>query len=249
MRQKSDLDTTTVRALADEASATITALAADPQCTHGLRRALNACLVELGRFEQHLRPSASDATSGVRRVQIGGGKRLLPGFCNIDIADPADLVTDVREGIPLPDGSVEFVFTEHFLEHVDYPVSAKTVLAECHRILEPGGELVVGVPDAAFVLAGYAAGDAGVREQLMSRWYGRRDGLHDYDTYLGVVNLVFRDQDASTRYSPHLWAYDYETLSALCRQAGFVTVEPWEHDPTIGNPDRAWGSVYVAARK
>ncbi|GLX21731.1 hypothetical protein [Streptomyces lavendulae] len=37
-------------------------------------------------------------------------------------------------GIPLADASSETVFSEHFLEHIDYPRSAKSYARWAHRV-------------------------------------------------------------------------------------------------------------------
>ena len=141
------------------------------------------------------------------------------------------------------------IFTEHVLEHLDYPVSAKRFVAECFRVLGPGGHLIVGVPDAAWVIGGYVNHDQALRGRMMRDWYGKRDDTQHVDTYLDLVNYVFRDQDDSDRYTPHLWAYDYTKLESLMTSAGFSSVGPWQFDPRLANPDRQWGSVYAAATK
>jgi len=225
----------------------------DPTITHGLARVLRNVLKELGHCRNHqaslrrwpdgrISPPAS-------QVQIGGGSHRIDGFFNIDLVPPADLIWDVREGIPLPDASAEFVFSEHFLEHIDYPRSAKRYASEVHRILKPGGQAVTGVPDAEFILSGHHNRDQRTFDQMCERWYGNRDCLDDINTYLDLVNYVFRDQDDDATYNPHYWAYDQQKLAAMFAGAGFSRVEPWTFDPVIANPKRQWGSIYVAATK
>lgn len=218
--------------------------------THGLRRALRGVARELDVFRAH-ETGRDDVPPrlAARLVQIGGGSRLLPGFINIDILPPADVIFDVREGLPLADGESEFIFAEHFLEHIDYPVSVKRVVAECFRILQPGGQLVLGVPDARMIIEGYVRNDVAIQDRMMREWYANRDKTSHFDTYLDLVNYVFRDQDDSDRYTPHLWAYDLDRLVSLCADAGFRKVEAWPHDSAVANPDRAWGSVYTVAYK
>jgi predicted SAM-dependent methyltransferase len=229
----------------------LTALAS-PDITHGLARTLRACLKELELYRNHdqARATANPAT-GCRhpRVQIGGGTHRLPGFYNIDIVEPADLIWDVRESLPLADDSVEFLFSEHFLEHIDYPRSVKTYAAEAHRVIAAGGHIVTGVPDAEAVLTAYKTRDPAFFADMRDRWYSRRDCLANLNTYLDLVNYVFRDQDDNDHYTPHLWAYDHEKLADLFTEAGFSHVEPWTFDDTIANPKRRWSSVYVIATK
>lgn len=172
----------------------------------------------------------------------------IDGFFNIDLVPPADLLWDIREGIPLHDDSTYEIFSEHFLEHIDYPRSAKYYVREAHRVLAEGGRIITGVPDAAFALSHYPR-PLEATDEAIERWYAKRDCRGDINTRLDLVNLVFRDQDDDPTYTPHLWAYDHEKLVQLFTEAGFTTVEPWTFDPAMANPKRRWGSVYVVATK
>ncbi|WP_326600816.1 hypothetical protein [Streptomyces sp. NBC_01803] len=84
---------------------------------------------------------------------------------------------------------------------------------------------------------------------MISRWYAKRNCLDDINTYLDLINYVFRDQVDDDTYSPHYWAYDHEKLVSLFATGEFATVDPWPFDPSLANPKRQWGSVYVVATK
>jgi SAM-dependent methyltransferase len=58
----------------------------------------------------------------------------LPGNPHADIEISADGT------VPLPDGSVNVVFSSQVLEHAEDPTR---YLAECHRMLRPGGKLLL----------------------------------------------------------------------------------------------------------
>lgn len=230
----------------------VDAILSDPDTTHGLARALRVAVKEADIWLAH-QESRAEWPSGrldaqPTRVQIGGGGHRIDGFFNIDIVPPADAIWDVREGIPLTDDSVETVFSEHFLEHIDYPRSAKYYAAEAHRVLAPGGRVITGVPDAAFFLSHYPSPPSR-SDKVIERWYGKRTCREDINTYLDLLNYVFRDQDDAPNYTPHLWAYDHEKLVQLFKEAGFRTTVAWSFDPAIANPKRQWGSVYVVATK
>ena len=229
----------------------IAAALTDPAIGHGLARTLRAAVkeVELSRYHrasQRAFPKGPDEQP--TKVQIGGGSHQLDGFFNIDLVPPADFLWDVREGIPLKDSSVELLFNEHFLEHVDYPRSAKGFAREAHRVLSTGGQIITGVPDAASVLNRYPAVPTEA-DEMVERWYSKRSCRGDINTYLDLVNYVFRDQDDDPTYTPHVWAYDFEKLAQLFTEAGFTTVKPWAFEATLANPKREWASVYVVATK
>ena len=51
------------------------------------------------------------------------------------------------DALPFPDNSFDFVFSEHFFEHLWFD-EAVALMEECRRILRPGGVLRTTVPDA-----------------------------------------------------------------------------------------------------
>jgi SAM-dependent methyltransferase len=81
----------------------------------------------------------------------GGLRAFLPPsvqYQGIDIAPefarPDVLIRDISQGIPFPDRSYDFVFCIEVLEHVPNPFAT---LAEFHRVLKPGGALILSVPN------------------------------------------------------------------------------------------------------
>lgn len=53
------------------------------------------------------------------------------------------LRADIRE-LPFGDASFDFVYTMGTIEHID---EYRDAVAECHRVLRPGGRAIIGVPD------------------------------------------------------------------------------------------------------
>lgn len=81
----------------------------------------------------------------------GGLRRFLPPgvrYQGMDItpefAGPDIVIRDVSEGIPFGDATFDHVFCIEVLEHVPNPYGA---LTEMHRVLRPGGVLVLSVPN------------------------------------------------------------------------------------------------------
>ncbi len=81
----------------------------------------------------------------VRGINIGSGGNFSYWFWEgIDQLDGEYL--NKHSTVPYEDGSLSFVYTSHFLEHVDDDV-AKNVFKEVFRVLKPGGVFRIVVPN------------------------------------------------------------------------------------------------------
>ena len=96
----------------------------------------------------------------VRRLNWGCGHRGEPGWINSDQKDGPgiDLSCDIREGLPLDDGSIDYAVSIHALPEVPYP-ELGAVLSELRRVLKPGGVLRLALPDLDRGIAAYQRGD------------------------------------------------------------------------------------------
>jgi predicted SAM-dependent methyltransferase len=95
--------------------------------------------------------SANPVTPGpaaLRRLHIGGKVRR-EGWEVIDaIPGPhVDHVGDAADLARFPDATFKEVYASHVLEHFDYHERIGLVLREWRRVLVPGGNLYVSVPD------------------------------------------------------------------------------------------------------
>jgi hypothetical protein len=66
------------------------------------------------------------------------------------------------------DDSADEIFSEHFLEHIDYPHSAKYYVRNAHRVLVQGGRIITGVPDAASALS-HSPGTLDTSDEMIER--------------------------------------------------------------------------------
>lgn len=158
-------------------------------------------------------------TTGMRLlVNVGCGSHGKAHWINVDSAAASGVtcIYDCRRRIPLRTGSARGIFTEHFVEHLDYEEEAPVFLKECRRVLEPGGVLRVVVPDGRKYLLGYAQGDwEALRE--FSPLLAAGDG--GFQTRMEVVNAHFRQA------GQHRYSYDYETLYSLLQRCGFERID------------------------
>jgi len=76
-------------------------------------------------------------------VDVGGGRDPLPGHINVDpradTLDEADLPGTATD-LPFEDGSVARLHGNSIVPHID---DLNAAMEEFHRVLEPGGELVL----------------------------------------------------------------------------------------------------------
>jgi predicted SAM-dependent methyltransferase len=167
------------------------------------------------------------------RLHLACGSTYKDGWVNVDLLGTrVDVALDLSRGLPWPDGAVDAVFHEHYLEHLSLS-EACALTAEAHRVLRPGGVLRIGVPDAAACLRAYC-GDA--RE---AHWIEGRPA-----PLLAVSELVYEHGHRS------LW--DAQTLDLLCRAAGFPGADRREFGEGALQPNgdsehrRGW-TLYVEA--
>jgi ubiquinone/menaquinone biosynthesis C-methylase UbiE len=76
-----------------------------------------------------------------RKINVGCGKDLRPGYINIDIHG-GDVRGDLNR-LPFKDGTVDEVYASHILEHMP---DLNRTMREIRRVLRRGGILVARVP-------------------------------------------------------------------------------------------------------
>src|SRR5688500_68383 len=88
------------------------------------------------------------------KLHLGCGPVALPGWLNIDnLPYPGvDRVLDVTAGLPFED--VQFVFAEHFIEHLELD-AAMALMRECRRVLRDDGVLRLSTPNLDWVWASH----------------------------------------------------------------------------------------------
>ena len=107
---------------------------------------------------------------------------------------------NLHHGIPLEDRTADFVYSSHFLEHLDR-LSARKLLDECFRVLKEDGVVRIAVPD------------------LEHAWEMYRGGEKDH-----MLQIFFFTED-ETGLGQHRYAYDYKMLEALLGEIGFDRIQ------------------------
>lgn len=204
----------------------------------GLRQALRTVYEEVEISLAHSRgvqQAHNYDTAVPLYLHLGCGHNYKPGWVNIDLGRKADLKLDLRRSLPFSDGSCEFIYSEHFLEHLDYPQPVTNLLRECLRVLIPGGELSLAVPDGEMVLNAYVLGGSANYYEAEARWHPSW-----CETRMEHVNYNFRQG------GEHRFIYDLETLADLLQRCGFADVQRRAFDPRLDQEERITGSLYVS---
>ena len=210
--------------------------------TEGLRSSIRSAIAEFRiclSHRQGVRRARAFRHSTDLRLHLGCGKNLKPGFINIDMAKGADLRLDLRERFPFSTNSCSMIYAEHVLEHFDYPRQALVFLAECHRVLKPGGVFSAGVPDTEWPMRAYAEGDGADYFRHAKQWWHPRWCI----TRMEHINHHFRQG------GEHRFAYDWETLKCVVGLIGFQDVRRRDFNPELDSEGRKVGTIFVEASK
>ncbi|HSC21063.1 MAG TPA: methyltransferase domain-containing protein [Solirubrobacterales bacterium] len=100
--------------------------------------------------------------ASVRRLNWGCGSHIAPGWINTDIKknEGVDLVADIRDGLPIATGALDYAVSIHALPELALPEQVP-VLQELLRVLRPGGVLRLALPDLGKGIDAYLRGDRG----------------------------------------------------------------------------------------
>ena len=83
--------------------------------------------------------------NGLPMLDFGGRFHKFPRYLSVDIEPPADVVCDLNQTFPWEDNSIGVIRASHVAEHLVDPIH---FMNECHRVLAPGGWLLMEVPSA-----------------------------------------------------------------------------------------------------
>ena len=151
------------------------------------------------------------------KLHIGCGEVRLPGWINVDqVTDAADVHHDMRHPLPLDAGSVDYIFNEHFLEHLK-AADGVALLKEFLRVLKPGGVLRIAVPDLESLVLSYSGDWKSIHGGWMNKY-----GYGFIRTRAELLNVCFRTWG-------HEYLYDEEELGRRLAEAGFSRIKRERH--------------------
>ena len=156
------------------------------------------------------------------KLHLGCGRNLLDGWINTDFNTAkfrgSDFL-DVTEKFPYDDNSVDYVFSEHMIEHISYQ-DGKFMIEESFRVLKSGGKIRISTPDLKFLINLYTED----KTDLQKRYIDYSVNHASYNVSIGtdtfIINNFVRDWD-------HTFIYDEKTLKSLFESVGFSDVKSY----------------------
>ena len=118
------------------------------------------------------------------RLELGPSGRRMDGWTGVDLNDECDIHHDLLKPLPFPDDCVAEIYSSHVLEHFHY-LDVVELLAECNRILKPGGVFKVAVPDSRIYLKAYFS-----PESFDADYYCRYGSGFQYNSPIDYVNYM-----------------------------------------------------------
>ena len=134
------------------------------------------------------------------KLHVGSGNKRIPGWANVDIRKevkpdflcPAEDLRDIRGN------TVDALYASHVLEH--FPLAqVPQVLAEWHRVLKPGGQFYVAVPDFRALVWLYLENGTPLARLRGALWGGQeyKANFHftgwDHDTLVAQLKPHFKE--------------------------------------------------------
>jgi len=165
------------------------------------------------------------------KLHLGCGKRYIPGFIHVDIADypHVDHKTDISGLRIFADESVDLIYCCHAFEYFDRQEAQDKVLPEWRRVLRHGGVLRIAVPDFEAIVELYLQHRDLDRQGILGPLFGR----------------MAVETSQGTKILYHKTVYDFESLTKLLESAGFRNVHRYDWRATTHKDYDDFSQAYV----
>lgn len=156
-------------------------------------------------------------------LHVGCNHIHIDGFVNIDAlsTEAADFVCDIRYlSKYFKNESVDYIYTCHVLEHISRH-EYKKVLQDFYSLLKPGSLVRISVPDFQALIEYYMK--IGDLNEIRGTLFGGQKNVYDY----------------------HKWTWDFKSLEADLKEAGFHNIQRYDPNTTSHAHIRDWSRDYV----
>ncbi len=120
------------------------------------------------------------------------------------------MLSGLRKPLPFPDQSVDFIFTEAFMEHLTCN-DGINLLTECYRVLKPEGVIRVSTPDLDYLIECY-----------------EQNRFSEFANVGWFPQSPCKFINEGMRLWGHLFIYDFNELISSFQKAGFFKISSKE---------------------
>ena len=145
----------------------------------------------------------------IKMIELGGGSSPVyhPNFDAVE----GDTICDLTEGIPLPNASIEGIYSKDFIEHLTF-TDFISLLGECKRVLLKGGKIEFITPDVY---------------QTLFTW--KRWNDHTHNVIIGDHDVYVIDWDSCSLALRHKMWFTPELLRYILSKEGWSNIEISEY--------------------
>lgn len=137
------------------------------------------------------------------KLHIGGQEAHVDWkILNIQKGPHVDFIGNCTDLSNFADKSIETIYASHVFEHLDYKTELETTFLHCHRVLEPGGELMVSVPNLGVLCQLFVAEGLTVQQRykLMRMMFGGQVDAYDYHK-VGLIEDFLANYFSKAKFS------------------------------------------------
>jgi SAM-dependent methyltransferase len=162
---------------------------------------------------------------GLKLVNFGAGSHRIKGWINADISPSAEYYIDAREVLPFKTETLDAIFSEHFIEHLEYQDAINWV-AECYRCLKPGGVFRVSTPGLEQIIAMYSGKSPYVNRDTVIKRHFSRFAPEVADTYGPSCRQhpCIMANDKLRLWGNHRFIFDQDLLTWVLKDQGFSDI-------------------------
>jgi len=155
------------------------------------------------------------------KLHLGSGEHIFTGWDNLDLMEREGIIhCDLTKPLPYETNSVNFIFTEHFIEHLD-EVDGFNLLVECFRVMKPGGKIRITCPDLRKYVEAYLNWNPANYSD--GELFTSGTNFLNFAT-LGeaVSGLRYLSPIQTSHNHGHKYYYDEADLTSKLKDAGFI---------------------------
>lgn len=187
------------------------------RCSRQIRKDIHTLLLNLRKHSQ-------------KGLHVGSGNVMISGLINCDLYNPkADIIADATDLSIFDNGSIDLIESHHMIEHLSFN-DTERALNEWHRVLRPGGLVVLTFPDISGIFFKWA------KYSLLYHLFPQPNKL-EY-----VVKMLVGSQENEGMY--HKNAFDINLMSLVLTKHRFCIDFSYYRYPMRTTPSRI-----VIARK